>query len=388
MTPTVLDDPDLHTPPLTDPGPGWGQSLANGALGPALLHLTAARAGLGSEKAAQTWLEAAARTPVSSHPDGSLYCGAAALAYVLHATTPAHPAVTELAPHIEVLVRTRLDAAHDRINTGHLPAPAEFDVIHGLTGIGAHLLARAPHSALTAEVLAYLVCLTRPLYHDGQQLPGWWSLQAPLSRGGDFAGGHANLGMAHGISGPLALLSLAQLRGVTVAGQREAIARICSWMDDWRTTDTAGTAWPRWITRPQYRGTAAAETNPMRLAWCYGTPGQARAHHLAALATGDDDRRAMAVDALAACAADTDRIVALDGSLCHGRAGLLQTLRRAAADDPTAALARHLPDLEDQARAAPCTGTPLLEGSSGKTLALLPATAHATVWDACLLITG
>ncbi|GAA4898410.1 lanthionine synthetase C family protein [Streptomonospora salina] len=387
MTPTVLDDPHLHTPPAIDPGPGWGQSLANGALGPALLHLAAARSGNGTTEAARAWLDAATRTPVSSHPDGSLYCGAGALAYVLHTTAPAHPAIAELDAHIDTLVRTRLAAAHDRIEAGRLPAPSEFDVINGLTGIGAYLLARAPDSRRTADILTYLVRLTAPLHHDGDHLPGWWSLRAPLSRGA-FPGGHANLGLAHGISGPLALLSLALRRGVTVAGQHRAITRICTWMDDWRATDTDGTSWPRWITRAQYRGAAPAETNPMRLAWCYGTPGQARAHHLAALATGDERRRDTAVAALAACAADADRIATMDGSLCHGRAGLLQCLRRAAADDPTATLACHLPDLEHQARAAACTGTPFLEGSSGRALALLPAAAHTSPWDTCLLITG
>jgi lantibiotic biosynthesis protein len=377
---------ELHSPPESDPGPGWGQSLSNGALGPALLHLVSTRAGLGPQEPAHAWLRAAVRAPVSAHIDGGLFCGITALAYVLHTASPTHPSLLVLDRHMDSLARRRLESAHARIDRGELADTAEFDLIKGLTGIGAYLLARNPRGARTADVLAYLVRLAEPLTHRGEQLPGWWARNAPLSRG-DFTGGHANLGMAHGISGPLTLLSLGLLRCVTVPGQHTAIARICDWMDRWHTTHTGAAQWPRWITRAQHRDTTGAETNPMPLAWCYGTPGQARAQQLAAHALGDDQRRAMAARALAACTADTAAISALDGSLCHGRAGLLATLRRAAADDP--ALAPHLADLERRTRDALCTGTGtgFLEGSSGSALALLPAAAQHTAWDACLLTT-
>jgi len=45
---------------------------------------------------------------------------------------------------------------------------------------------------------------------------------------------HGNLGIAHGITGPLALLAVAMKRGVAVAGRAGAIGRICPWTDRWR----------------------------------------------------------------------------------------------------------------------------------------------------------
>ncbi|MDS1269269.1 lanthionine synthetase C family protein [Lipingzhangella sp. LS1_29] len=384
-SPANIDD--VFTPPSTDLGPGWGQSLSNGALGPALLHLVTARARLGPPDPAHAWLRAATRAPVSSHIDGGLFCGATALAYVLHIASPTHPLLDALDEHIDTLARKRLDAAHARINQGELAETAEFDLIKGLTGIGTYLLTRTPGSRRTTDVLTYLVRLTQPIRHRGEELPGWWAHNAPIS-GGDFSGGHANLGLAHGISGPLALLSAAQIRGITVEGQDTAIARICSWMDHWHTTDTDGAAgWPRWITQTQHRNGTGAETNPMPLAWCYGTPGQARAQQLAAQALGEDERHVIAVRALAPCASNTAAIARLDGSLCHGRAGLLQTLRRAATDGGIHALTPHLTALEEQARGAACTGAGFLEGAAGNALALLPGTAQRIGWDACLLTT-
>ncbi|MBV2366855.1 lanthionine synthetase C family protein [Streptomonospora nanhaiensis] len=369
-------------PPPSDPAPAWGQSLTHGALGPALLHLVRARTGLGPPQAAQAWLRAATRAPLSTHPDCTLFCGAPALAYVLHTGGIGAASLAMLDPHIDALARHRLTAAHARMDRGELTTPAEYDLINGLTGIGTYLLERCPHHPRTSEVLRYLVRLTLPVAHGGRELPGWWTLASPRTPGTDFTGGHANLGIAHGIAGPLALLARALHRGVEVVGQRDAILRICAWMDAWARTGGAGTTWPRWVTRT-HLDHGRAEPNPMPLAWCYGVPGQARALQLAATATGDRDRADAAGRALEDCARDP-RIADLSASLCHGRAGLLQTLRRAATDTP--ALAQFLPDLEHQVRAATAAGSGLMEGSTGAAL-VLPDRAQATRWDAFLLIT-
>jgi hypothetical protein len=54
------------------------------------------------------------------------------------------------------------------------------------------------------EVLHYLVRLTEPIAaNDGiaVRAPGWWTNDAPAGQPiGRFAGGHANFGMAHGIT--------------------------------------------------------------------------------------------------------------------------------------------------------------------------------------------
>lgn len=52
-----------------------------------------------------------------------------------------------------------------------------------------------------AFVLRYLVELTQPLRMPGRTLPGWWCATGPAGRPDPrWPGGHANLGMAHGIA--------------------------------------------------------------------------------------------------------------------------------------------------------------------------------------------
>jgi hypothetical protein len=386
----------------------WPQSLAYGAAGVALLHIERARTGLASWERAHDWLACAAGGPVITGHDSHLFYGAPALAFVLNAAADRPGryarALDTLDRHVATATRRRLDCAHARMDRGALPTLAEFDTIRGLTGIGAHLLRRRTHTELTRAVLTYLVRLTEPVTIGDELLPGWWSDLAPSGRPSpDYPGGHANTGVAHGIGGPLALLSLAARRGITVDGHNAAIERICAWLDRWRQDRPAGSWWPYWITREHLRF-GHPGTGPSRPSWCYGTAGLARAQQLAALATGDMQRQRMAERALANAMTDPGQLAATgDLSLCHGFAGLTHMTQCAAADAITPGLRACLPRLLDpfcelppdalatsllhQADGGGDIG--LLEGAIGVALALHTTqtrTPSASGWDSCFLI--
>lgn len=138
-------------------------------------------------------------------------------------------------------------------------------------------------------MLAYLVRLTHPLTTlDGQTLPGWWTPRAPHDRPSPrWPGGHANLGLAHGITGPLALLATAGRHGVTVAGHADAIDRIWAWLDRWRTGTGPRAWWPETLSTAEHHAGSVRQPGPGRPSWCYGTPGISRALQLAALSGWD-----------------------------------------------------------------------------------------------------
>ncbi len=390
---------------LPEPMPGdqrWhAQSLFTGAAGIALLHIERAYAGLASRQTAHAWITAAASTEISAAADSGLHFGATALSFTLHAAqadgTPRYgTALATLDRSVAALTHRRVDAAEARIDRGDLPAFAEYDLLHGLTGIGAHLLRNTPGSDALGRILRYLVRLTMPLRVDGETLPGWWVGHDPQrTHSEDFPGGHANLGIAHGITGPLALLAHALRRGIDVDGHRDAIAAISAWLDTWRDDTSTVPAWPQWITQDQLRTGRVSRPSALRPSWCYGTPGVARAQQLAALATADTARQDTAEHALAGCLADPTQLARIaDTSLCHGWAGLYQTAWRAARDARTPAIGDALPRLTDllvrRGRPGHADGKGLLEGDAGLALALHTA-AHPDAeplggWDACLLI--
>ncbi|WP_369825187.1 lanthionine synthetase C family protein [Kitasatospora sp. Root107] len=293
--------------------------------------------------------------------------------------------------HVADLAHRRVDTATARINRGALPEFREFDLLFGLTGIGALLLHRNPGGSALEQVLTYLVTLTRPLAHEEQQLPGWWVGHDPAGPEHPMPGGHGNLGTAHGITGPLLLLSQAARRDITVPGQHEAITTVLDWLDTWRQDSPAGPWWPEHLTRADLHTGRPTQSGPYRPSWCYGTPGITRAGQLAAIATTDPARQRQFEDALSACLADPEQLDKItDAGLCHGWAGLYQTTWRAASDATTPALHTALPRLAAELvrHSGPGAGPGFLEGDAGTALALTTAATGAPTsgWDACLLI--
>jgi hypothetical protein len=392
----------LAVPAPTPRQPQWrAQSLAEGAAGTALLHIERAHTGLGGWEPVRAWLRQATQSEVYATPDAGLYLGAPAVAFTVHnananadGTGRYARAMAALDTAVAAVTHRRVEHANARITSGQRPMLAEYDLISGLTGIGAHLLRHTPGNDALERVLTYLVRLSRPLWgSDGELLPGWWTdLDPHAATSSAFPGGHANLGLAHGITGPLALLALAHREGIVVDGHQEAVERICMWLDAWRQDRDTGPWWPQWITRAEHHRGRVDQHGPLRPSWCYGTPGIARAQQLAALATGDAARQEVAEHALAACLADPEQLSRItDSSLCHGWAGMYQTAWRAAADATTPAIAGRLDDLADMLlrHAEPGLAAGFLEGDAGIALALHTAaqtTAVASGWDTCLLL--
>ncbi|MFD9595733.1 lanthionine synthetase C family protein [Kitasatospora sp. NPDC059973] len=390
----------VQQPPAVDLAPGWGQALADGAAGSALEQIEYALSGDIQWADAHQWVAAMTRQPVTALPDDGLFNGAPAVGFVLNAAQ--HPsygrALASLDPHIDRITRARLVSANARIDAGLLPELREWDLISGLTGLGAYQLARHGDTALLRDVLSFLVRLTAPVTIGGEVLPGWWCENGPADTPSrHWPGGHANAGLAHGICGPLALVSTAMRHGIGVPGQAGTIARICAWLDQHRQGDGARAWWPGMLSRAEWRAGKVSQGGPQRPSWCYGTPGQARAQQLAGLALHDPDRQRIAEDALVGCVSDSAQLFDLtDATVCHGWAGLLLTTWRAAADARDDRLARQLPKLRalmdrhlrggDQLE-----GTGLLEGTAGLRLAqhtTSVTTPPVSRWDACLLLAG
>ena len=396
----------LATPAVVqrrDDSPRWfGQSLSKGAAGVAVLHGARAHAGVDSWERVHQWLTCATRRDLSAGSGAGLWHGAPAIAFALSTATPPGPyarAREQLGTTVTTLVRSRLDAAMARLDAAQRPSPAEFDLVRGLTGLGAHLLQRDPHDPLVRQVLAYLVRLTEPVPANdsaGMAAPGWWTGAVPLGRPVDvFRDGHADLGIAHGITGPLALLALAMRRGITVDGQAAAIDIICRWLDAWRQDGPVSPWWPKRVTLAELRAGRSTRCVPGRPSWCYSTPGIARAQQLAGIATGDLTRQQQAENDLNECLSDPGQPAQLtDLTLCHGWSGLIATSWYAAADALTPDLSTHLPRLLDTFLDKATNGESptlklpgLIDGSAGIALTLHTITTGTSVgWETCLLI--
>ncbi|MFJ9675789.1 lanthionine synthetase C family protein [Streptomyces sp. NPDC101221] len=374
--------------------------LGGGLAGNALYEMVLAR-GRGDWTAAHAAAKTMSFRPVTAHPaHANLYRGAPAVAYVLHIA--GHPAyarsLAKLDAETVAIVADRLDAAYRRMDSGRPPRLREYDLISGLTGLGAYLLHRGRGNVLE-RVLRYLVRLvTEPLAVDGHRVPGWWAATDPRDAVGTgrFAHGHANFGIAHGVAGPLALLALTRRAGHTVDGQDDALAEGITHLTAWaQPLDNGRTGWPELLPLDAYRKGPRPGAAPGRPSWCYGAPGIARALQLAALGLHDDTARCLAERTAFQAVTDSRQIRQItDASVCHGWAGLLLSTDRTASDAARPDLTAALPALHAHFEAAMARGETtedagLLTGKAGVRLTQNTLNTPRPLdlgWETCLLL--
>ncbi|MFB7596651.1 lanthionine synthetase C family protein [Streptomyces sp. NPDC056160] len=438
----ALSDP-LHAAARTRAGlaalpadlmlPAWqGSSVLLGHSGVALLQLRCARHDPAALVAARAHLVAAATACPGAGAASAGDLVLPALLYLRHTGAGGKLPAQAMDAHTAALASrtSRLRAPVDRRPGG--PAYHHYDAITGLSRHGRILLlsaatghARASH--VLAGVLTRLVELTRPAEVDGITVPGWWCAPehylVPRDRE-TFPRGDFNTGAAHGICGPLTLLSLARLAGYGVPGDADAIRRVVDWLAQHTHRGPEGEpAWPGRISyeeqtagragRPPAPAAGPAHPARIRPGWCYGTSGVAGALHLAGRALADPAVTRTAARALRGLLRRSPEELAADQDpgLCHGLAGILHatTLMAAATDDPAlwngadrlaeALLAAYSPDAAFGYR-RPVQGTTplthldscaLLDGATGVALALAsyaepPRPADPPGWDAALLM--
>ncbi|MBW8086986.1 lanthionine synthetase C family protein [Streptomyces hygroscopicus subsp. hygroscopicus] len=380
--------------------------LSGGSAGAALLFVELSKDDPALRPIAHARLAAAAKTIGSAPGSGGhgLYDGLAGLAFTIKAAVRAPGDYATVLGQLDTVVRDRLrhvlDLEQARMADGTEPAPRErFDVIGGASGLARYFLTEPADPEPVREVLRYLTALTEPIRRHGHTLPGWTATPWP---GRETDGDQIDLGLGHGIAGPLALLSLCWTRGIRVPDQDTAVRRIADWLMSRRLTDDNGPYWPALFPAQEEIAGHHAPRPPHRPSWCYGAPGVARAMQLAGAALGEEEWVRSAADAMHAVHRRPGGLTDLkDPGLCHGLAGLAHITRVIATDLEDPVLTSHADALTERLCAdfapdtafgyptvthpAPFDAPTFLEGAAGVALTLhRPGTPPH--WDAALML--
>lgn len=310
-------------------------SLAHGLAGTALLHARLSATDQVFEHAAAAhWSQAAIQAKRAGEHGVGTYQSPGGLAVSLIIGTPylpdpqtQHDATARAARWMSARAVEVAERHRGYLAAGGVGTPWHvYDALTGLSGIGRVLLA-AVQSGHDAEpgLIAALDALTTTVRTRHGARPGWWLPANEHPNGVEVdPSGAANTGMAHGIAGPLALLSLAHLAGYSVAGQSAAIRDAARWLLRWRTDGIA--TWPPHVTGAELDTGVAAPVPGRRDAWCYGTPGIRRSIALAGQAIGDPALTEAAKAAITSLTARPSCQWDVEGpTLCHGYAGVLQS---------------------------------------------------------------
>jgi hypothetical protein len=317
-------------------------SIAQGNAGLALLwaYLDECFPGGGWDVVGRTHLEVAARSAEQSPGFGTgLFSGLTGLAFAGWQLSRGGQRYRRLLASLDEAIAAETLACADRVAGADGLSVGEFDVISGLSGIGAYLMCRRRHPPMADALARTIAALTALTTREG--VPPAWHTPPQMLYDDQaremYPHGNLNCGLAHGIPGVLALLSLARTSGCAAsASVDDAIVAIAGWLAACRVEDEWGVNWPtavsleataRGTLQPGDAGRAPGGTS--RSAWCYGSPGIARALWLAGQAVDRQEFRELAIEAMAAVFRRPIAERRIDSpTFCHGVAGLLAIATR------------------------------------------------------------
>ena len=324
-------------------------TIAQGNAGLALLwaYLDSCFPDHGWDVVGRTHLEEATRsTDLESSIGTGLFSGLSGLAFAGWQLSREGTRYRRMLASLDAVIAAEAMSLASRVRASNGLSVGEFDVISGLSGIGAYLLCRRREPALAIAIASVVDALTTHVLRE--QTPPAWYTPADLlydeATRQMFPNGNLNCGLAHGIPGVLAFLSLVRLSDRSFDRLDEAIVVIAEWIRAHRQDDAWGMNWPtavhleevsdpkgRTVLRPG--DPAGAPGGPSRTAWCYGSPGVARALWLAGQALDRSDYRNLAIAAMDAVFRRPIPARMIDSpTFCHGVSGLLAITMRFATD--------------------------------------------------------
>ena len=271
----------------------------------------------------------------------SMFSGLSGMAFVLKQASHSGERYRDFRSLLNKMIFDMFDKIIDDIeNSGEIGvSPFWYDVISGLSGAGRYFLDICDQEEALIrlhKILKYIVSFSKTIYIQGKSVPGWYIEPQNLFTDDDrrkFPQGSFNCGLAHGIAGPLALLSIAAAQDILVEGQKETISIMAEWLISKHKIIKQGLIWPSWISLEeeiQEKNNIVLESQiQYRDAWCYGTAGVCRSIYLASQAINNEKYATIARKGFEAIFSRSVEEWNLDGpTFCHGYAGLLQMSNR------------------------------------------------------------
>ncbi|WP_075884033.1 lanthionine synthetase C family protein [Candidatus Protochlamydia sp. W-9] len=247
------------------------------------------------------------------------------------------------------------DPIQEKIDLNLPIHPSLYDAISGICGIGAYALKNLDHPLALpclTKILRMCTLLTRDIKIGSYLVPGWYipaHYQFTEADKKAYPKGNFNLGVAHGIPGVLAFLSISAMQGILVEGQMEAIEKITHWIYSKKKYNKETPYWTYRISFEEEILNMQEDFSEISMeAWCYGSAGIVRTLYLAGKALQNQELQQTAIENYLPI---NSRININDHStptFCHGLAGVLTLTRLMAKDSKSADLEKFGNQLEQE----------------------------------------
>lgn len=210
--------------------------------------------------------------------------------------------------------------------------PAYYDIVKGISGIGNSVLYLNYDHEIKEKTLRnigrYLLELCSDKVYKGVKLPRWHinpELQYSEYDSEMFPDGSINLGLAHGIAGPMMLLSKIYSSGIAEEKYLLAVKRQIDFYKSFMFFDANGVIyWPKKVSYKDIIEGTASSPLTKRTSWCYGNVGISRSLMVSSRNIGnltESDFFANNINAVSSL--DTNELYLNLPIICHGYAGLL-----------------------------------------------------------------
>lgn len=258
--------------------------------------------------------------------------------------------IDQIATWMEELASQRVKELITHWEQSHLQM-GDYDTIMGLSGIGRIVLSfydRPGMRDVWHHIVTWFQLFCVPKSLGTEKIPGWHisSQNQFLAYEKDkYPNGNFNLGISHGISGPIALMSIAIINGVQSKELGDKVHELTHWLVNWKVEGDKGVYWPGKVSYEEWKHGSLNNENLLfpRDSWCYGVPGIARSIWLASQALQNNEWSRIALQAYMDMEARIENNGGMiSATLCHGLAGWLQLIQRMYSDtgEPTLGLMR------------------------------------------------
>ncbi|MCP3776480.1 lanthionine synthetase C family protein [Paenibacillus sp. MZ04-78.2] len=245
-----------------------------------------------------------------------------------------------LASWFEELVLQKVQICKEQWVVGRLRMD-QYDTIQGFAGIGRVVMLfpeRPRMKMIWEQIIELFDIFCDEKSYNGYIIPAWHISsedQFLEQEKVQYPHGNFNLGLSHGITGPLSFMSLSEINGWTTDSIEANIRKLAEWVNKWKMRGSTGTIWPGRVSFEEllHDEIQSDSIRGHRDSWCYGAPGIARSLWLAGHAVQNEEWIASGLNAYLEI---EQRIETKGGltsaTLCHGLSGLLHLIQRMYSD--------------------------------------------------------
>ena len=254
--------------------------------------------------------------------------GIAASVYLLSDGKNYSSFVSQLNDLILENINLYIQIATKNLNEGQTTS-LDFETVYGLAGIARYLLILKENKQAEISIkniLEYFIRLNETVNYKGNRIPRYFiTMKNQLNNDSEnYPGGHLDLGMAHGICGPLSIMALAIEQGYELVNLSETLQDMADELVSWVQKDEFGIWWPSKVNYDEYVNKSLSDNQKGANGWCYGTPGVARALWICGRALKNEKYKKMAVTAYRSLSnRNFEDLNIISPTFCHGLAGLI-----------------------------------------------------------------